>query len=270
MNKKSKENILKFTVLITFLIMLLVNALANLLPINGITTGEVSDAYANLFAPAAVTFSIWGLIYLLLAAYTLYLFGLFNEEREKSLIQLRSISINFAVSSVANALWIFSWHYRIIWLSVLLMIILLLCLVRINKISGKLTLSVKEKFFIKLPFSVYFGWITVATIANVTAFLVSLGWGGFGLPESFWTVIMIIIGTLIGNGVILRHKDMAYGLVLVWAYIGILIKHLSNYGFAGEYPSVIVATSFCIVVILLDITYMLLSKHKKIKLDTRP
>jgi hypothetical protein len=269
MEKKSQQKILKLVVLISFLVMLFINALANILPINGISTGQVSDSYPNLFAPAALTFLIWGLIYLLLAAFILYLFGLFCYERENS-GKLMQISLYFAISSVANSLWLLSWHYDLIALSMLLMVILLLCLIKINQLTSDMSLSLKEKFFIRLPFSVYFGWITIATIANATVLLVSLGWGGFGLPEFIWAGIIIIAGTIIGSMVIFKNKDMAYGLALIWAYIGILVKHLSPYGFAGEYPLVIVTTSFCIVVILLDITYMMLSRHKKIKLDIRP
>lgn len=103
----------------------------------------------------------------------------------------------------------------------------------------------KEKLFIRLPFSVYFGWITVATIANAAALLVSLGWNGFGIPESIWTIVILGIGALIGTATLLRFKNIAYGLVLAWAYAGILIKHISASGFSSQYPGIIVgAQSF--------------------------
>jgi hypothetical protein len=269
--KNLKEQTIKYITLITFLLMLFVNALANLLPINGITTAGVSDSYPNLFAPTGVTFAIWALIYLLLAAYMLYLFGMFHDaQRDSNQRKFQHISVYFSLSSVANTLWLFSWHYDIISLSMLLMIVILLCLIKINQLTGKMKLSAKEKFFVRLPFSVYFGWITIATIANATTLLVSWGWDGFGLTQSVWAAIIIIVGTIIGSAVIYKHKDTAYGLVLIWAYIGILIKHLSQNGFAGQYPAVIVTASFCIVVILIDIAYVYLSAHKKMKLDIRP
>lgn len=269
--KNLKEQTIKYITLITFLLMLLVNALANLLPINGITTAGVSDAYPNLFAPTGITFAIWALIYLLLAAYMLYLFGMFHDaQRDSNQRSFQQISVYFSLSSVANALWLFSWHYDILSLSMLLMIVILLCLIKINQLTSKMKLSFKEKFFVRLPFSIYFGWITIATIANATILLISWGWDGFGLAQSAWAVIIIIVGTIIGSAVIYKHKDTAYGLVLIWAYIGILIKHLSQNGFAGQYSAVIVTASFCIVVILIDIAYVYLSAHKKMKLDIRP
>ena len=114
-----------------------------------------------------------------------------------------------------------------------LMVFLLICLIDIAVIVNAQSLSPREKLFIRLPFSVYFGWITVATIANAAALLVSLGWNGFGIPESIWTIIILATGTLIGTATLLRFESIAYGLVLVWAYAGILIKHTSASGFFG-------------------------------------
>ncbi len=226
-------------VVVTFLSMIVVNALANLLPINGVDTGAVSNSYPNLFAPAALTFSIWGLIYLLLAGYTFYQLGIINKKDSISKALLNKIGIVFSISSVANALWIFTWHYKMIYLSMVLMAIILICLIVIVEATRKESLTVKEKIFVKLPFSIYFGWITVATIANMTALLVSLGWNGFGISETIWTVIIVAVGAIIGIATILRNKDYAYGLVIIWAYIGILMKHVSSSGFASMYPAII-------------------------------
>jgi len=256
MNKNSANPLLKLFVAFTFIIMVVVNALANVLPINGITTGGVSDSYPNLFAPAGITFSIWGLIYLLLGAHTLYQIGLFRgKEKESNDELLHKIGVVFSVSSLANAAWIFSWHYRIISLSVVLMAVLLICLIYIATILNGQHLSRREKLLIRLPFSVYFGWITVATIANATVFLVSLNWNGFGITQSIWTIIILAVGALIGTVTLLRFKDIAYGLVLVWAYGGILIKHISASGFGGRYPGVIFTTSICMALFAAAIVY---------------
>ena len=259
MEKKNTNLPLKLFVVITFIVMVTVNALSALLPINGITPGEVSDSYPNLFAPAGITFSIWSLIYLLLAAHTLYQLGLFRGKEKKVNDGLLSkIGVVFSVSSLVNAAWIFSWHYRIIPLSMVLMVCLLICLIDITVIINAQSLSSREKLLICLPFSIYFGWITVATIANATALLVSLSWNGFGIPQSEWAIIILAVGALIGTATLLQFKNIAYGLVLVWAYTGILIKHTSASGFGGQYPGVIFTASICMTLFALAIIYTLI------------
>lgn len=249
---------MKKTVTATFLIMVGVNALANILPIGGRNTGQISDSYPNLFAPAGVTFSIWGLIYLLLAGYTVYQLELF--QKEKSMLReglLAKIGVLFSISSAANAIWIFAWHYEILPASMMLMLVILTCLILINQILVKEKLPVSEKIFVRLPFSVYFGWITVATIANATTLLVSTGFDGFGLSDAAWTVIMISAGALIGIAAMLRNRDIPYGLVIIWAYAGIIIKHTSSAGFNGQYPQVITAAGVCIALIVIAGIYTL-------------
>lgn len=262
---KEKKNFtpIKIITMSSFLIMILVNALANILPINGVGTGQVSDSYKNLFAPAAITFSIWGVIYFLLAGYTLYQNGFFINKTKDRAELLKKVGIYFSVSSLVNAAWIFAWHYYLIGLSMIFMIIILICLIIINNEIKKEDLSLKEKIFIRLPFSVYFGWITVATIANATALLVGLGWNGFGVSQQIWTVVVIIVGFVIGTATMLRNNDIAYGLVIVWAYLGILIKHLSTNGFAGRYSEVIISTGVCIVLIIIVQVYLFVSGRKK-------
>ncbi|MDR6223472.1 tryptophan-rich sensory protein [Methanococcoides alaskense] len=265
MERDHRITMIKIIVLVTFLAMAIINALANILPINGITTGQISESYPNLFAPAGLKFAIWGLIYLLLAGYTLYLLGIFqgNTNTVKTEL-LRKTGILFSISSIANATWIFSWHYQLIPLSMLLMVVILVCLILINQTTNNEQLSKKEYFFIRLPFSVYFGWITVATIANATVLLVSLGWKGFGLTEANWAVIMIFVGLIIGVATMLKNRDIAYGLVIVWAYAGILLKHMSPEGFGYQYPAVITITTVCIFLLALTEVYLLISKRKKI------
>ena len=251
---------IKVFVVITFILMVAVNALANLLPINGVDTGAVSDSYANLFAPAGLTFLIWGLIYLLLAIYTIYQLTI-KKDSELGSGLLNKVGIIFSVSSLANTLWIFTWHYNIIYLSMVLMAVILVCLIMIVGTIRKQTLGVKDKLMVKLPFSIYFGWITVATIANATVLLVSLGWNGFGLAQEVWTIIILAVGAVIGILTIIRNKDYSYGLVILWAYAGILIKHLSKSGFAGMYQSVVIAVIACLALVAAAEVYAL-AKHK--------
>lgn len=205
-----------------------------------------------------------GLIYLLLAGYTLYQLGFFNlDTRGFKGDLLEKVGLYFSVSSIANATWIFSWHYHLIGLSVLLMLIILVCLILIVREINFVELSLREKIFIRLPFSVYFGWITVATIANATTLLVSLGWDGFGISEPTWTVIMIAVGLVIGITTMLRNRDIAYGLVIIWAYAGIFIKHISVSGFTGQYPAVITSLIVCIALLLIGGGYIFISERRQ-------
>ncbi len=260
----SRYTYTKIAVAATYLIMVFVNGLANALPINGVTTGQVSDSYPDLFAPAGLTFSIWGLIYILLAAYTLYQFGLFQSDKGAGRVELfQSIGLLFIISSIANTIWIFAWHYDAIGFSLLMMIVILVCLILIATRLREEQFSLKEKILIRLPFSVYFGWITVATIANVTTYLVSVGWGGFGISEQFWTVLILLVGVAIGIARMFRDRDIAYGLVIVWAYAGIWIKHASPAEFAGHYPAVISAAAISILLLLVAQGYLIYTGGRK-------
>lgn len=235
----------------TYVVMIAMNALANALPINGRTTGEVSDAYQNLFAPAGLTFSIWGVIYLLLGAHVLYQLGLFHDRTDAAPDRARlltRVGVLFSASSLVNAVWILAWHFDLILLSTLLLAALLVLLILITRTVLATDLTLRERILVRLPFSVYFGWITVATIANTTVWLVSIGWDRFGLPETTWAVIILAVGAIIGTTVIFRDRDVAYGLVLVWAYLGIWIKHTSADGFDGAYPIVGTVVLVCLAV----------------------
>ena len=247
----------KIITLIAYAVMVTVNYLAVMLPLGGKSTGQISDNYQNLFAPAGYAFSIWGLIYALLAIYVVY--QLLGKE-DKLVTKVNRI---FIVNALFNALWIFTWHYDLIWLSVIIMFGLLFTLIKIVDIFRGRTLTSKENWLVRLPFSVYFGWITVATIANITVFFVYLGWNGFGLPESFWTVAVLLVGLLIGSWRMFYDRSTPYGLVLIWAYGAILAKHLSTNGFAGKYPSIIWTVALCLLVFLGTIVFISIKKREK-------
>lgn len=248
---------------VTFIVMIVVNALANIIPFNGLTTGEVSDSYPNLFAPAPLTFSVWGVIYVLLAGYILYQFGfLCNKDSSFSKELIEKIGVLFTISSMANTGWMFVWHYKSIGISVVLMAVILVCLILINLNTAKSELSTREKIFIRLPFSIYFGWITVATIANVTAFFVSLGGNGYN-----WvlTIAVLIVGLVIAGFTMFKNQNLGYGIVVIWAYIGILIKHTSKSGFGGQYPLIILVLILCIIVLLIAEVYIAVTDKEKLK-----
>lgn len=250
---KQKSNIvIPLIVFFSFIIMIITNILANALPINGKMTGEISDTYENLFAPAGITFSIWGLIYLLLFLYTLNQLIKYKRESDIKKQLFNKVGALFSISSIANTLWIFSWHYEVIWLSLILMVVILFCLIKINLFLRDKNFSVVEKITVRLPFTVYFGWITIATIANATTFLVSIHWNRLSLSEVFWTDLIIIVGSIIGFIGVLFYKSYVYGFVLIWSYIGIAIKHLSPDKFNGRYPSVIITVIISILLIILS------------------
>jgi len=262
---KIKDNyaICKVLAVFTFIATVTANALASILPINGMDTGQISDSFPNLFAPAGITFSIWGLIYLSLAAFTVYLVLKLDNVKPAD-HWLRKTGFLFTITNVANALWILAWHYKIIELSLILMLVILVSLILIVMNIRKQTLTTGEKIFVSIPFSIYFGWITVATVANVTTLLVDWSWTGFGLSEELWMILVVAVALVIGTITTLKNKDAAYGLVLIWAFAGILIKHLSPDFFDGMYTGVIVSVIASLVVFTAAVIYALVPRKKKI------
>ena len=223
---------IRYISLLFFGAMVYMNYLANSLPINGKTTGQLSDAYPNLFVPAGITFSIWGIIYLLLAAYCVLQFLTPSKE-----IAIR-ISWLFILSCVFNGLWIVAWHYQKLPLSLLIMIGLLVSLIMINLRLKDLPVGV-----LKATFGIYLGWICIATIANVTAVLVNAGWGGIGISQQAWTIILIAIGTMIVALSIIRIDNPFIGLSVVWAFTGIILKR------SADYRSIVLAAAIGILAV---------------------
>jgi hypothetical protein len=207
---------------------LAMNYLATSLPIAGRTPGEVSDMYVNLFAPAGFTFAIWGIIYLLLTAFSIYQVLFTGKTSQPAFLE--KIGWFFLWSCVANATWLVAWHNLLIGLSLFIMLVLLASLLSIYlKLNiGLATVSTAERWLVHLPFSVYLGWITVATIANITILLVSLGWDGIPPGPQFWTVFVIITAVAIGLWAIWSRKDFAFVLVGIWALWGIYNKRLND------------------------------------------
>lgn len=246
---------------IAFIAMIAVNALATTLPINGVTTAQASDALPNLFTPAGLTFSVWGVIYLLLFAFVIYQTGLLNRRGEDPLDAVRRLGAFFIISSAFNIAWIFAWHYGLFALSVVCMLGLLISLIVAFRRIALGSLSLTERILVRAPFAVYFGWITVATIANISAFLVSLGFEPFGLSAEISTVVILIVGMAIGLSVVLGMRAPAYGLVMTWAYLGIVIKHASPAGFGMAYPAVIATAAVCAAVLLVASLVVLIKRR---------
>ena len=264
MTKKRIANSIPIVTLITYGIMILMNALANIIPINGQETGEISDAYENLFAPAGLTFAIWGVIYLLLLGFTVYQLTYYKSKNEANKKLFIKIGVLFSISSLANAIWIVMWHYENFFISLVLMIVILISLIMINLMLRNKQFKPLDKVLIRLPFTVYLGWITVATIANVTTYLVSIGWDSEPLSEVLWTIIIIIVGALIGSISMIFYKSTSYGAVILWAYLGITIKHISVDGFDGEYIAIMIAI-FASMVLLIIAEVLVVKKKIRVR-----
>lgn len=221
----SKDTVRQIVNLLSVLLALTVNILASALPLNGQNTGEISDRFEVLFVPAGYVFSIWGLIYIGWIAFTIFQFLPAQKENPR----LRRLGYLFALSNLANAAWLFFWHYNLFGLSVLVMLALLGLL-----IASYLSLNVNradvsriEYWSVDVLFSVYLGWITVATVANITDWLYFIGWNGFGISAQAWAVIMLVVASLLGLAMALTRNDVGYLSVLVWAFIGIAVKQAS-------------------------------------------
>lgn len=230
MAKRSTSIALAFINLVAFLATVVVNALSSILPINGKDPGELSDQYPNLFVPSGLTFSVWGVIYILLGIYAIYSLVVSFRRSEGQEAFMGKIGILFLLSSLFNIGWIFFWHYGFVWVSLLMMLALFATLLTIylRLGIGKSQASAAERGMVHIAFSVYLGWITIATIANTTALLVDLGWNGFGLSEQFWAVLVIAVGIIIALGVLFTRNDIYYSLVVDWAILGILLKRLAD------------------------------------------
>ena len=218
----NKDQIRQIVNVLAVIVMITINILANALPINGQNTGEISDRFQVFFVPAGYVFSIWGVIYIGLLAFAVY--QALPAQRENP--RLRKIGYWFALSCLANSVWIFLWHYNLFPLSLIVMLVLLaaLLVIYLRLDIGRTRVTTVERWCVNIPFSVYLGWITVATVANVTDVLYDLGWNGFGIAPETWAVIMLIIAAGLGVAMAVTRRDVAYLLVLVWAFAGIGVK----------------------------------------------
>jgi benzodiazapine receptor len=206
-------------------LMITVNILATALPLNGQQTGAISDRFAIYFVPAGYVFSIWGIIYLALIGFAVY--QALPSQRENP--RLRRVGYLYALSSVLNIVWLFFWHYNVFPATLVVMLGLLASLIAIYVRLGIGITPVKsaEKWLVHVPFSIYLGCITVATIANASQLLYYLKWSGWGINPQLWAVIMILAATLVALLMTVTRRDIAYLLVLVWALAGIGVKHLT-------------------------------------------
>ncbi|ACB84500.1 tryptophan-rich sensory protein [Natranaerobius thermophilus] len=224
MEKILNSRIRSYINLVALALVLIVNFLSNYIPFNNLTQEDITEIYPVLITPAGYVFSIWGIIYLLLIGFIIYQALPSYRETPK----VSAVGILFAVTALLNILWLFAWHYLQIGLSMVLMILLLITLIGIYKkiIGRKSSETFFDWLFVRLPFSIYLAWISVATLANLNILLNDwgiLGTEGFG--AMVFTILMIIIGAVLSLYVFYRLGDIVFPLVFTWAFIGIGVRH---------------------------------------------
>lgn len=217
-----KITIRQIAVFAAVLAVIIINSLANIIPFNGQNTGEISDRLSNYFVPAGYVFSIWGIIYIGLLAYAVFQV----RPAEAGNPRLAAISGWFILSSAANIVWLFLWHYNQFILTVPAMLVLLVSLIAIYLIlrKGNPKIGRGERWAVRLPFSIYLGWITVATVANFSAMFTSIQWNGGFLAPAAWFVVVLSVAVLIAALMTWFRRDPAYLLVLIWAFVGIALR----------------------------------------------
>lgn len=261
-NRKKSDIISSISNLVLLIVMVTINALAVILPLNDQTTKEISDNYPILFTPSGITFSIWGLIYLLLFVYISYQIYLAFYGNKKFEIHYLD-HLLFAVTCLLNSIWIFAWHYDLIILSVFIMILLLLTLIWLNERIEKLNLrQTKEIFAIKIPINIYLGWISVASIANIGAMLNKFNWNGFGISENVWVIILIGLATIIAAIMLIKKNSFSYSMVIVWAFIGIIIERSSQSIILYD---ILYTTYFAILIILILLAIYMIKNIQRMK-----
>jgi hypothetical protein len=222
----NKDSLRQLANALSVVVALIVNILASTLPLNGQNTGEISDRFQVYFVPAGYVFAIWGIIYIGWIAFAIYQF----RPAQKESPRLRGLGYLFALSGIFNAAWLFCWHYNVFGLSVLVMLALLgLLIASYLKLNvGRATVSNAEKWSVDVPFSIYLGWISVATVANVTDWLYFINWTGFGIAPQTWAVIMLVIASILALAMTVTRKDSGYAFVLVWSFLGIAVKQAAT------------------------------------------
>jgi hypothetical protein len=245
----NKDVLRQISIVVILIITIAVNILSNALPYNGLTAEEISDSFDIYFVPAGYVFSIWGLIYLGLISYAIY--QALPAQRENP--RLRQIGWWFVLSSAANCIWLFLWHYGYNVLSVIAMLTILFSLIKIHSILGteRQGVPAAERWLVHLTFSIYLGWISVATVANITGTLDIVNWNGFGISPEIWTYIMLVVATALSGLMGYFRQDIAYMLVLVWAFIGIGVEQVNTPQVAtAAYLAAGVATLLVIIVLV--------------------
>ncbi len=247
MESLAKRLTRKLAVALGFAGMVAVNALAMSGKINGINTADVSALYPTLFTPANYTFSIWGTIYLLLLVYVVFQLFVQKPSAENNLAK---VAFWFVLSCIVNAGWIFAWHYQQILVSAVVMAGLMACLGRILSLTAAPDGTCCGMVSLELPFGLYAGWITVATVANIAVLLTDLGWNGFGVPV-VWMIVTLLAAVGIVVWVTRKIKNIAYLAAVLWGFTGILVRYLPDFSFDTHNDAmwIVLALGLCLLIL---------------------
>ena len=231
--------------LVAFAVMILLNVLSNAIPLNGQTMPEISAKYASLFTPAGFTFSIWGVIYLLLLVFVFWQ----ALPAQSNNLKVAGISTYFKINCLANALWIVVWHYDLLALSLVIMVLILVTLVMIYRtlVAEIHTANFTEHLALYLPFSLYTGWITVATVANASVFQTGNGWDDVLLTSVQWTMAKLALAGAIGTTIIIKYRDPVFAVAVAWAAFGIAAKQSGTPAVLGAATTLSLLLLFLIV-----------------------
>lgn len=232
-----------------------VNILANIVPFNGRTIGEISNTVFRevLITPANYAFAIWGLIYLGLISLGIYQ----ALPRQRQNINLRQLGYLLVLASLAQIFWVVLFQYQLFTLSLVAMlgILLPLIVIYLRLEIGFRRVSKQEKWLIQIPLSIYLAWISVATIVNVATTLYALDWNGWGINAEVWSAIALFAGAAIGAIVSIQRADLAFVLVIVWALVAIAVRRVNI-------PLVAITSSGLAIALVLLITFNLLRRRQ--------
>lgn len=217
--------------LVAFAFVIVMNTLSNALPINGQSMPEISAKYPSLFTPAGFTFSIWGVIYIALLAFVAWQ----AMPAQRSNQRVVSISRYFQANCLLNGLWLVVWHYDLVALSLVVMLgILATLILTYRELRSSIdTASFATRVVLYAPFSLYTGWITVATIANASVLQTANGWDNIGLTAVQWTLVKLAVAGAIGAAAVFRLRDIVFGAAVVWAAYGISVMQSAYLPVAG-------------------------------------
>jgi hypothetical protein len=260
---EGKNTVVKIITVISFFAMLLTSIYAYNTPIDGMTTKEIMASYPNLFSPDYIVKVTWIFIFLLQAAFAFYQLDLFGKLRKNMRHEtMYKLRILFISACYLHIFWIIAWHYDYLALSSVIIFGLLIGLITFNKILSLEDMTISEKLFVRLPFSVYYGWITISSVTNIFTLMVSIRSQVFGIPEYIWSIIVLVLITAIVSYRTQINKDLVYCLTVIWAYVGILYERVSENAMNGQYLKLITTTIICIVVLILGAGYLILRKKK--------
>jgi hypothetical protein len=234
---------------VTLLIMLFANYAANAGLFSGKNVADVSHKYDTLIAPSGYAFIIWGMLFLLAIGYVICQWMLLRHGDPHNYIERTWLW--FSISNIANAAWLYCWLNERLGLSVICILLLLMSLV-ILTVHLRIELddvAVRYIFFVWWPITFYLGWIMVATIACIAAWLTSIEWDGFGLTQNFWTIVLMIIANVVYLVLIIRRNMREAAVVGIWAFIAIAVRQWNSYN-SIVYASLIASTVLLIASLL--------------------